>query len=260
MRLAVIAAVAAALLAGGARAQTAVGLTADGRLLTLDLATGAAGAAVAVAGAGGRLVGIDVRPADGRLYGLTDARGLVVVDPATGAATPLRPIAEPLDASGPVIVDFNPAADRLRVIDRTGRSLRVDVDTGAAAVDGPLAYAPGDAGAGRPPAVVAGAYTNSVAGVRGTELFDLDAARDALLLQSPPNDGVLQTRGPLGIDLPETAAFDILLDAEEENLAFLAAGAVLYRVDLDVGTATPAAVLSGDAAALIDIAILPVPR
>jgi hypothetical protein len=260
MRLAVIAAAAAALLAGGAQAQTAVGLTADGRLVTLDLATGAAGTTVPVSGAGGRLVGIDVRPADGRLYGLTDALGLVVLDAATGTATPLRTLAEPLDTSGPVIVDFNPAADRLRLIDRTGRSLRVDVDAGTAVVDGSLAYAAGDAGAGVAPAVVAGAYTNSVAGVRGTELFDLDAARDALLLQSPPNDGALQTRGPLGIDLPVAAAFDILLDADEENLAFLAAGGVLYRVDLDVGTATRTAALSGDASALIDLAVLPVPR
>jgi hypothetical protein len=259
MRLALIAA-AAACLAGGAQAQTAVGLTADGRLVALDLATGAAGTAVTVAGAGGRLVGIDVRPADGRLYGFTDTLAIVVIDPATGATTPLRTLSEPLDASGPVVVDFNPAADRLRVIDRTGRSLRVDVDTGAAVLDGSLAYAPGDAGAGRPPAVVAGAYTNSVAGVRGTELFDLDAARDALLLQSPPNDGALQTRGPLGIDLPERAAFDILLDADEENLAYLAAGAALYRVDLDAGTATRVAALSGDASALIDIAVLPVSR
>ena len=75
--------------------------------------------------------------------------------------------------------------------------------------DSALAYAAGDANAGKAPFVVAAAYTNSVAGATATQLFGLDTARDALVLQSPPNDGVLRTVGRLGFDAVSPAGFDV---------------------------------------------------
>ena len=42
-------------------------------------------------------------------------------------------------------MDFNPAADRLRVITADGANLRINVDDGKATVDGPLKYKDGDA-------------------------------------------------------------------------------------------------------------------
>ena len=64
-------------------------------------------------------------------------------------------------------VDFNPVADRLRVMGSDGTSLRVNVDDGKATVDGSHKYKDGDANAGKTPKVVAGAYTNSSEGHQG---------------------------------------------------------------------------------------------
>ena len=64
-------------------------------------------------------------------------------------------------------VDFNPVADRLRVMGSDGTSLRVNVDDGKVTVDGSHKYKEGDANAGKTPKVVAGAYTQFVEGHQG---------------------------------------------------------------------------------------------
>ena len=71
-------------------------------------------------------------------------------------------------ASG-ATVDFNPVADRLRVIGSDGTSLRVNVDDGKVIKDGSLKYADTDANKGKTPKIMAGAYTNSVKGTKETD-------------------------------------------------------------------------------------------
>jgi hypothetical protein len=66
-----------------------------------------------------------------------------------------------------ITVNFNPAADRLRVISNTGQNLRINVDTGATITDGTINLATGTA------AVVAGAYTNAFAGTGSTNYIAL---------------------------------------------------------------------------------------
>ena len=95
-------------------------------------------------------------------------------------------------------VDFNPQADRLRVVSHDGQNLRVNVMLGATAVDGALRYKDGDSGAGKRPRITASAYTHNVADAPDTKLFEIDDERDVLVLQDPPNDGVLTTVGPAG--------------------------------------------------------------
>src|SRR5690349_9718845 len=64
-----------------------------------------------VTGITGTLVGIDVRPADGMLYGLVDD-GTVVTIAQDGKAT-MKSKLETMVAKGlTVTVDFNPVADR----------------------------------------------------------------------------------------------------------------------------------------------------
>ena len=72
--------------AATAKAATLVGLTADNKLVKIDTATMAASAPMAISSAD-QVVGIDVRPADGKLYGLTAAGQLVVIDHMSGKAT-----------------------------------------------------------------------------------------------------------------------------------------------------------------------------
>ena len=129
--------------APAAGAATLIGLTADDQLVRIDPESRRASAPVRVSGAAGKLLGVDVRPADGKLYGLTDSGQIVAIDPATGAATRVSQMNERFDGGGRAVVDFNPVADRLRVIGMNGANLRVNVQTGEATKDGQLKYAAG---------------------------------------------------------------------------------------------------------------------
>ena len=206
---------------------------------------------------GAALVGIDVRPADKMLYGVSADGKIMIVDPATGKTTMKSQISEALPKGVDMVVDFNPVADRLRLIGSDGTSLRINVDDGKATVDGRLKYAETDGMKGKTPKVTLGAYTNSFAGTKETVLYDIDVATGTLVKQAPPNDGTLNTIGALGIKLDGPLAFDIMSDGKGGNSAFLMAGSELFSVDLATGKATSAAKISGVTGKIIDIAVMP---
>ena len=136
-----------------------------------------------------------------------------------------------------VTVDFNPAADRLRLMSNDGTSLRVNVDDGKVTKDGTTSSPTTDMHKGEKPNVVAGAYTNSVKGTKETALYNIDGTIGALVKQAPPNDGMLNAIGKLGIKA-DSVAFDIWSDGKGKNDAWLMAGDTLYSVDLASGKAT----------------------
>ena len=205
---------------------------------------------------GASLIGFDVRPADGKLYGVTPDGAIVTINAKTGKWEKKSQLSEMLPKGGMFSVDFNPAADRLRIISDGGMSLRVNVDDGKATVDGQLKYADGDANKAKTPKVQAVGYTNSVAGTKETTLFDIDIANSTLVRQAPPNDGTLNTVGALGVKLDGPVAFDIWSDGMK-NAAWLLAGGALHAVDLTTGTATSAGAIGGLKGKIGDIAILP---
>lgn len=250
---------AAALLgAAPALAAPAVGLVGDRTLVIFDTATRMVTATHEVSGLD-RLAGIDLRPANGTLIGVSAENVVVTIDPATGAATELSRMDVPLPmaAGQPVIVDFNPAADRLRYMSGTTNH-RVDVDSGKVTVDGSLAFEAGDMHAGAAPMVVAAAYTQSRGKPEATKMYDIDATLGALLRQTSPNDGTLATIGTLGLAAPgETHAFDIETRADMGDTAWLVSGTTLYTVDLATGAATEAGAITGSPGPLRDLAILP---
>jgi hypothetical protein len=251
-------AVGAGLLTGGAvQAATLVGLTADNQLVGIDLETRRAGAPVMVRGASGPLIGIDVRPADGRLYGVTDRSQVVTIDPSSGEATPVSTLSQPFASGGRAVVDFNPVADRLRLMGMNGTNYRINVETGAATVDGTLKYQTGTPLAETTPHIVAGAYTNSVRGTQATQLFTIDSLLRQLNLQAPPNDGTQQPKGEIAASLPPGVAFDILADGQGGNTAFALVGGMLHTVSLELGAATPRGAVTGlPASEIIDIAVM----
>lgn len=221
-----------------------VAVTSDNQLVTFDLATpGTYESAVPISGlqGGENILGIDIRPADGRLYAVTDAERLYTLDSASGTATPVSSlIADAGDLSNPYAglvgtsfgVDFNPTVDRLRIVSDAQQNLRVNVDTGATITDGALTGVAN---------IVAAAYTQSFAGATTTQLFVLDSALDRLMLLNPPNDGVLTPIGPLGVSFGPMAAFDIAGGQDGLSLAALQNGAAqssLYQVNLATGAAT----------------------
>lgn len=235
-------------------AATLLGLTADNHLVSIDSDTRQASRAVPIRGIEGKLLGIDQRPADGKLYGVSDAGQIVTIDPATGQATQVSRLSEPFVSGGRAVVDFNPMADRLRLMGMGGTSFRIHPDTGAVTRDGALKYQAGPL-AETMPRIVAGAYTNSTKGAAATQLFTIDTLLRQLNLQAPPNDGVQQPKGEVAATLPPGVAFDILTDAAGGNTAFLLAGGTLHTVSLEAGRATalgPVARLP--AAEVIDIA------
>ncbi|MBY0336878.1 MAG: DUF4394 domain-containing protein [Acetobacteraceae bacterium] len=225
---------AACLAATAAEAATIIGLTADNTLIRMDSETARAERPVRISGADSRVIGIDQRPQDGLLWGLTERGQLVTIDPATGRATERARLSERFESGGRAVVDFNPAADRLRVMGMSGQNLRVNVANGQAIRDGELKYGDGP-NAGTQPRIAAGAYTNSATGRQGTTLLTLDTLMGTLNVQNPPNDGVQAPRAPLSMSLPPGAAFDILAEGTEGNTGFLFAGGALHRLDLQGG-------------------------
>ena len=243
---------ASSLFAQGAQAGTIVGLVDGKTLVWVDPATKKVTGKADIKGAA-NVVGIDVRPSDGKLYAVAADGGIYTVDPKTGEATMKSKLSETLKSGVTVTVDFNPVADRLRIITSDGVNLRVNVDDGKATVDGPLKFKDGDTMAGKTPKVVAGAYTNSSNPKPGaTALYDIDEAGH-LLSQAPPNDGVLNTIGTLGVKLEGPVAFNIV-NKGEDNAAWLMNAGTLYSVDLKTGKATMAGKIEGLSGTLSDIA------
>ena len=244
------------LIAGtAARAEQVAALIGDDTIAIIDTAAKKATRNMKVSGIAGALVGIDVRPADGMLYGLVDDGTVVTID-MSGKATMKSKLEAMLAKGVTATVDFNPVADRLRVIGSDGTNLRANVDDGKVTKDGQLRYADGDVNKGKSPRIVAGAYINSVKGSKETALFDIDAAAGALLRQAPPNDGILNTVGTLGVQV-DTIAFDIWSDGQGRNEAWAMAGGELWSIDLATGKATRSAKIEGVSGTVRDIAVLP---
>jgi hypothetical protein len=258
-----------------------IGLDTAGNLLRFNSAAPGTVASVAVTGlaAGETLVGIDFRPATGQLYGLAvnaaaNTGTVVVLDPQTGAATPVGTPGSVafVDAAGNAVdlpetgygIDFNPSVDRIRVVTSTGLNFRLNPITGAP-VDGDTGLTAGSVAGVNPDGAIQGstttvdatAYTNSFAQVTGatvTTQYTLDAASDRLLIQNPPNSGT-QT-SPLAItlngnplDFTAVNGFDIPAGvqaptsnapASGQAFAGLTVGGTtgLYKIDLGTGAAT----------------------
>jgi hypothetical protein len=254
LRMLFAATTALVLTSAAAHAAQVAALIGGDTIAMVDTAQKKATGSVKVSGISGALVGIDVRPADGLLYGLVDD-GTVVTIAMDGKATVKSKLDTMLAKGVTATVDFNPVADRLRVMGSDGMSLRANVDDGKVTKDGDHKYADTDMHKGEKPNVIGGAYTNSVKGTKETALFNIDGTIGALVKQAPPNDGILGAVGKLGIK-PATVAFDIWSDGNGKNEAWLMADGTLYAVDLATGKATEAAKITGVSGTVKDIAII----
>lgn len=219
-------------------------------------------------GEGESVVAIDFRPFNGALYAVSrDAsqRGrLYVVNPASGAAAPVALAGPDLVLAGAVGMDFNPAAlggtNALRIVTGEGSNYRlVFNDAGATVnVDTPL-----NSASGAPvPRVGATAYANNRAGMPGgggaggTIQYAIDATSDQLYRVNPPNAGVLTNGLPLGVDVAEDAALDIVTGSHRAVAILDVGGAKdLFQIDLATGAATRLRSLGRD---IVDLAA-PIP-
>jgi hypothetical protein len=160
--------------------------------------------------------------------------------------------------------DFNPVADRLRIVSNADQNLRVNVATGVTTTDTTLSYASGDPGFGQNPNIVGSAYTNNFAGSATTTLYGIDSVRNTLVIQNPPNAGQLTTVGALGLDASQLVGFDIFTDLSSgTNTGYAVLQNItegvsrFFSIDLATGQATQVGVEMGD---LLDgLAIVPEP-
>ncbi len=236
---------------------------------------------------GESIAGLDFRVARGTLYALSTQGRLFVVDTATGILAPVgrSPAMLPLGGDGAFGVDFDSAADRIRVVGAQGLNLRLHPDTGAA-IDGdavrpglqpdaPWTYAADDRAAGRAPQLVAAAYgpvspTADRRDGRRSLFYGIDRATASLVAATAPDDaptaaaipdaaGRLRTIGPLGLGSLTDASFDI---ADTDGAALAAVRTAdqpltrLVRIDLASGRARDVGAV-GNGEPLLGLAIAP---
>lgn len=248
-------------------AQTAYALADDGlSLIQFNLATpGITTLVGSVTGTGGfRLDSIDFRPFDGLLYAYSQqANSIYTLNLGTAAATFVsNPTASTTRALG---IDFNPVADRMRLVNFDDQNLRINVATGVTTVDSTLAFAAGDPNFGINPNVNEAAYTNSDNNPgTGTTLYYIDPSLDVLISTTNPNGGVLSTVGALGFNTTNLTGFDILSDGVGGNTAYAlltdgTSGPSLYTINLATGAATSVGAITSTAANPYSLAVVPEP-
>lgn len=240
---------------GAAQAATIFGVDENNNLLTFDSSSpGTFSSSVRITGADSSFQALDFRPLNNVLYGLSADRIVYTINTMTGVASA---VGGALAIEGSVFgFDFNPTIDRIRVVSNTNNNYVFNPNDGSLTGNPTttnLAYPTGDPNAGSDPGVSAAAYTTSTFGAPGasTQLFSIDTDLDVLARQNN-NGGVLNTVGPLGVDLGSRTSFDI-----SGADAFAFNGTSLYRIDLTTGRLTG---LGNTGRALFGIAIPAVPE
>ncbi|MFJ7213361.1 DUF4394 domain-containing protein [Amycolatopsis sp. NPDC098790] len=208
------------------------------------------------------LIGIDFRVQNNTLYGVGNLGGVytITMPPVTVdvVVKKVSQLSVPLYGTN-FGVDFNPAADRLRVISDNGQNLRHNLNDGTTIEDAILTTPPLTAPAR---GVTAGAYTNNDLNPdTATTLFDLNTTTDQVVIQAPANNGTLSPTGALGVDAGPNAGFDIFSDLVNGKTVSATAfativppggPATLASVNLLTGAATPVGQLP---LAITDIAL-----
>jgi hypothetical protein len=224
-------------------------------LISFDSATpGSVSPAAALTGivAGQSVRAIDFRPRSGALYAVShddvsDAAQVYTVNPVTGVASAVGAGFVFVTGSTNLSMDFNPVADRIRLVAGDGASARVNPDTGSlAGSDTMLAYAPGDPNMGTP--LVTGiAYTSNHAGASSTTLHAYDFNNDVLgTIGGPagvpsPNGGQMFTTGATGVLAGSGLGMDI---GDRSGIAYVSVAPSgtfvenLYRANLATGALT----------------------
>lgn len=268
MKTTVLSVLAVAALSGAAGAETIIGLRSDNFLVSFDSANpGAISSTVGITGlqSGENLIGIDLRPATGQVFGVGSSNRVYALNTVTGAATSIGSFTPALDAAE-YGIDFNPTVDRIRVVNSVGGNRRLNPTNGASAgVDTNLTYAGGGV-----PRAVAVAYNNSLAGVAPGSVreFGIDSALGSLIEigtqaggNTSFNGGVSTVIGSLGFSTTDLVGFDIFGPTGNAFISLTSPSSglsSLYSVNLSTGAATLLGGV-GTGTTLRDITVVPTP-
>lgn len=228
-----------------AQAANLVAINSGTQIGVFDSANAAAAGFVNISGlsAGETLIGIDLRPSNNTIYGISSANRVYTVDAYSGAATFVSALSTSIiDTRLGYGFDFNPAADfagnaSLRLISSAGNNYAVNVNTGAIAFSGTIASGfsatayTGSTPAGAPTTTPTLYYVNS-----GTDTLNVNVNAGAF---NAPNIQPVGTG--LGVDILNANGFELFADGS----AFLAAtvddGGLqtrLFSIDLITGKAS----------------------
>ncbi|MEU3621078.1 hypothetical protein BS329_11150 [Amycolatopsis coloradensis] len=199
------------------------------------------------------LIGIDFRVQNGVLYGVGNKGCVYTIKVPPQApdvvVTKVSQLSVPLYGTN-FGVDFNPAADRLRVISDYGQNLRHDLG-GHTTTEDTILTTPPLGGPTR--GVTAAAYTNNDLNLdTATTLFVIGTNSDQVFVQSPANSGFLAATGALGFDTGPLAGFDIYSDLTNGKTVSATAFAVLNPPNGSPSTFATVNLLTGAASKIGD--------
>jgi hypothetical protein len=259
-RTRLLSAAALACLAASAQAQMLVGITSANEIARFDAANPAMATRTAITGldTGDRFVGIDLRPSNNTIYGLTLSNRLYTLNESTGAATFVAALSSTvINGAQGWGLDFNPVADfagatSLRVVGSMGGNFAINAVTGAVTVATPIAA--GHSGVAYINSSPAGAPTT-------TGLYYINGATDTLAFAATGfNAPTITTVGALGLDVLNANGFEIL----GNGMAYAALnrdggtlGTGLYGINLMTGAATMVGEFNGT---LTGLAVSAVPE
>ena len=248
-----------------AQAANLVGLTSANEVARIDTTNIAGATRVAITGlaAGDRFVGIDLRPGDNTLYGITLSNNIYKLNESTGAATFVAALSTPI--VNPALgygIDFNPVAvftgaTSLRFVSSAGNNYAINATTGAVAFSGSITGS-----------FTAVAYTNSnplpTAAPASTSLYYIDSAADTLSVATGGfNAPAISPVGPLGIDVLRANGFEVLGNGEAYAALNVDAGTSLttgiYGINLATGQATLVGTFNGTLSGLT-VSAVPEPQ
>jgi len=243
-----------------ASAETTYGLTAGntttlvrfdtGRVDSLDVVGAVSGIADGMS-----LRAIDFRPADGLLYGVATngMQGqLYRIDVSNGVATDVgRGFTFGAAPGLAVSMDFDPVADRIRVVTTNGRNYQLLPTTGAvASIDSRTTAALSDI-----------AYSNNVPSATQTMLYGYAFSTNELVTLPSPDVGGAFLVGASGVTSVEAQyhGFDISQASGTAYMSLDASGtssasSEFYTVDLNTGLHNPVGTLP---VSLLDFAVAP---
>jgi Domain of unknown function (DUF4394) len=203
---------------------------------------------------GGNLIGIDFRPADGKLYALTDLGGLYTIpvsQSGVGQATRVSTMNPRFTGGFEMLMDFNPVANAIRVAGSNDQNLAVVNGTDGSNLSTTVAqtkfaYAQGDVNFGKDPELTGGAYNNNFVGATTTLFYGIDADTDTLVTiadktatgSSNTGGGQLQTIGNFydeagnRLNMSPTSDLDIYTDKTGKNYLVGQTTRLLFTIDL----------------------------
>ena len=239
-----------ALTALSSQAVTLVGLTSSNQVARIDTTNVAAATSIDISGldAGDRFVGIDLRPGNNTIYGVTLSNKLYTLNEFTGAATFVAGLSTSIvNSSLGYGIDFNPAADfsgaaSLRFVSSAGDNYAINANTGAVTVA--TSIAAGFSGVG---------YTNSTpnptSAPAAPSLYYINSNSDTLsVATSAFNNPTINNVGSLGVDVLRANGFEVLANGTAYaglNVDGSSLTSGIYRINLATGAATSVGTFNG---------------